>query len=94
MKKLILPAVAIALFMASCGGVKKDAEKICGFMKDMTEAQKAGDNAKLEQIGKDFEAYGKEIESKYPEGSAEAKELETEIKPCMEEAMKAAMGGN
>jgi hypothetical protein len=48
MKKLMIPAVALAMFMASCGGVKSDAETICDMMNKMVEAQKSNDKAKIE----------------------------------------------
>jgi hypothetical protein len=55
MKKLMIPAVALAMFMASCGGVKSDAEAICDMMNKMVEAQKSGDQAKIEAVTKEFE---------------------------------------
>jgi hypothetical protein len=94
MKKLMIPAVALAMFMASCGGVKSDAEAICDMMDKMVEAQKSGDQAKIEAVSKEFEPKMEELQKKYPKGSAEEKELEGLVKPCVEEAMKAAMGGN
>ena len=94
MKKLMIPAVALAMFMASCGGVKSDAKTICDMMNKMVEAQKANDTAKIEAIQKEYEPQIDELQKKYPKGSEEEKELEALVKPCMEEAMKAAMGGN
>lgn len=94
MKKLMIPAVAVAMFMASCGGVKSDAEKICDVIKEGIEIEKSGDKAKMEEFAKESEAEMKEMQAKYPKGSAEEKELQELVKPCMEEAMKAAMGGN
>lgn len=94
MKKLMIPAVAVAMFMASCGGVKSDAEKICDVIKESIEIEKSGDKAKIEEFSKKAEADMKEMQAKYPKGSAEEKELQELVKPCMEEAMKAAMGGN
>ncbi|MDP4630492.1 MAG: hypothetical protein NWP82_02935 [Flavobacteriales bacterium] len=94
MKKLMIPAVALAMFMASCGGVKSDAETICDMMNKMVEAQKAKDTAKIEALQKEYEPKMDELQKKYPKGSEEEKELEALVKPCMEEAMKAAMGGN
>jgi hypothetical protein len=93
MKKLMIPAVALAMFMASCGGVKSDAETICDMMNKMVEAQKSKDQAKIEAVQKEFEPKMDELQKKYPKGSAEEKELEALVKPCMEEAMKAATGG-
>jgi hypothetical protein len=94
MKKLMIPAVALAMFMASCGGVKSDAKTICDMMNKMVEAQKANDTAKIEALQKEYEPQMDELQKKYPKGSEEEKELEALVKPCMEEAMKAAMGGN
>jgi hypothetical protein len=94
MKKLMIPAVALAMFMASCGGVKSDAETICDMMNKMVEAQKANDTAKIEALQKEYEPKMDDLQKKYPKGSEEEKELEALVKPCMEEAMKAAMGGN
>jgi len=94
MKKLMIPAVALAMFMASCGGVKSDAETICDMMNKMVEAQKSNDTAKIEALQKEYEPKMDELQKKYPKGSEEEKELEALVKPCMEEAMKAAMGGN
>ena len=93
MKKLMIPAVALAMFMASCGGVKSDAETICDMMNKMVEAQKSKDQAKIEAVTKEYEPKLDELQKKYPKGSAEEKELEALVKPCMEESMKAAMGG-
>ena len=93
MKKLMIPAVALAMFMASCGGVKSDAKTICDMMNKMVEAQKANDTAKIEAIQKEYEPQIDDLQKKYPKGSEEEKELEALVKPCMEEAMKAA-GGN
>jgi len=94
MKKLMIPAVALAMFMASCGGVKSDAETICDMMNKMVAAQKENDTAKIEALQKEYEPKMDELQKKYPKGSEEEKELEALVKPCMEEAMKAAMGGN
>jgi hypothetical protein len=88
MKKLMIPAVALAMFMASCGGVKSDAETICDMMNKMVEAQKSKDQAKIEAVQKEFEPKMDELQKKYPKGSAEEKELEALVKPCIEEAMK------
>jgi hypothetical protein len=94
MKKLMIPAVALAMFMASCGGVKSDAETICDMMNKMVESQNANDTAKIEALQKEYEPQMDELQKRYPKGSEEEKELEALVKPCMEEAMKAAMGGN
>lgn len=94
MKKLMIPAVALAMFMASCGGVKSDAKTICDMMNKIVEAQKANDTAKIEALAKEYEPKLDELQKKYPRGSAEEKELDALVKPCREEATKAAMGGN
>ena len=90
----MIPAVALAMFMASCGGVKSDAEKVCDMTKEMIQAQKSGDKAKIEALEKEYEPKFKELEQKYPQGKEETKEFEALVKPCMEEVLKSAMGGN
>ena len=93
MKKLMIPAVAIAMFMASCGGVKSDANKACDLFKEGVEIQKSGDKAKMEEFKKENEAFFTEIETKYKNDTVAQKEFEAIIKPCVEELTKAAMGG-
>ena len=88
MKKLMIPAVALAMFMASCGGVKSDAKSICDMMNKMVEAQKANDTAKIEALQKEYERQLEEMQKKYPQGSEEEKEWEALVKSCLEEAMK------
>lgn len=93
MKKLLIPAVALAMFMTSCGGVESDAKTICDMMNKMVEAQKSKDTAAIEALQKEYEPKMDDLQKKYPKGGPEEKELEALVKPCMEEAMKAAMGG-
>jgi hypothetical protein len=93
MKKLMIPAVALAMFMASCGGVKSDASKFCDKIKEQIEIQKSGDKAKMEEFKKENEAWVKEITTKYEKDTVAAIEFSKLVEPCMEEAMKAATGG-
>ena len=81
MKKLMIPAVALAMFMASCSGVKSDAKTICDMMNKMVEAQKANDTAKIEALQKEYEPQMDDLQKKYPKGSEEEKELEALVKP-------------
>lgn len=85
--RLVHPA-----FNINGGGVKEDAEAICRFYYVMILAQKANETANLEVLMKEMEYKSDELQKKYPEGSAEFKELEALIKPCVEETMKAAYG--
>jgi hypothetical protein len=93
MKKLMIPAVALAMFMASCGGVKSDANKACDLFKEGIEIQKSGDKAKMDEFQKENETFFKEIEEKYKKDTVAQKEFEAIIKPCVEELTK-SMGGN
>ncbi len=93
MKKLMIPAVAVAMFMASCGGVKSDASKFCDKIKEQIEIQKSGDKAKMEEFEKENKAWGDELKAKYEKDTVAAKEFSKLIQPCMEEAMKSVMGG-
>ena len=90
----MIPAVALAMFMASCGGVESDAKTFCDKIKEEIEIQKSGDTAKMAEFTKESEAWYKEIGKKYEKDTVAAKEFVKLIKPCMEEAMKASMGGN
>jgi hypothetical protein len=94
MKKLMIPAVALAMFMASCGGVESDAKAFCDRVKEEIEIKKSGDAEKMAEFAKESEAWYKEVGMKYEKDTVAAKEFVKLIKPCMEEAMKASMGGN
>lgn len=94
MKNLMIPALALAMFMASCANVKSDAEKICGKLTQMVDAQKADDPAKIESLQKEFDAEMVELKKKYPDGSEEAKEFESIVKPCTDDAKKAEIKAN
>jgi len=90
----MIPAVAIAMFMASCGGVESDSKKVCDKLKEMGEVVKSGDKAKMEALQKEMEEMGKELEKKYPKGSEDEKKMEELIKPCSDEVMKTIGSGN
>jgi hypothetical protein len=94
MKKLMIPAVALAMFMASCGGVESDARTFCDKIKEEIEIQKSGDTEKMAEFAKESEEWYQEVGMKYEKDTVAAKEFVKLIMPCMEEAKKAAMGGN
>ena len=89
MKELMIPAVAMAMFMASCGGAKSDAEKICSKLTQMSEAHKAHDKSKIESLQKEFSTEMEELKKKYEAGSEEAKEFDAIVNPCLEDKKKA-----
>jgi uncharacterized FlgJ-related protein len=91
MKKLMIPAVAIALFMVSCGSVKTDAEKICSKLTQMSEAYKAHDKAKIEILQKEYATEMEEYKKKYEAGSEKAKEFDALVNPCLEDKKKAEL---
>jgi hypothetical protein len=88
MKKLMIPAVALAMFMASCGGVESDAKAFCDRVKEEIEIKKSGDAEKMAEFAKESEAWYKEVGMKYEKDTVAAKEFIKLIKPCIEEAMK------
>jgi len=94
MKNLMIPAVALVMFMASCANVKSDAEKICVKLTQMVDAQKANDMAKIESLQKEYDAEMEEFKKKYAAGSDEAKEFEAIVKPCADDAKKAEIKAN
>ena len=94
MKKLMIPAVALAMFMASCGGVESDARTFCDKIKEEIEIQKSGDTEKMAEFAKEREEWYQEVGMKYEKDTVAAKEFVKLIMPCMEEAKKASMGGN
>ena len=91
MKKLLIPAVAMAMFMASCGSVKTDAEKICSKLTQMSEAHKAHDKAKIESLQKEYATEMEEYKKKYEAGSEDAKEFDAIVNPCLENKKKAEL---
>jgi len=73
-------------------GIKKDAEYICDMMSKFVEAEKDNDQKRIESLTAEFDDKAAYLQKKYPKGSAMEKRLEDLVKPCIEEAMKAAMG--
>lgn len=72
--------------------IKKDGKYICDMMFQMIEAQRAGDQVKIEKLTAEFEKEAAILEKRYPKDSAREDRLEDTVQPCLEEAMKAAMG--
>jgi len=72
--------------------LKKDAEYICDMMSKIVEAERDNDQKKIESLTAEFDDKAAYLQKKYPKGSAMEKRLEDLVKPCIEEAMKAAMG--
>jgi hypothetical protein len=56
------------------------------------DAQRSGDEKKSKKLTDEFEKKAKTLQENYAKGSDKEKELEKLVKPCLEEAMKAAMG--
>ena len=71
--------------------IKKDGKYICDFMFKIVEAQRSGDEKKSKKLTDEFEKKAKNLQENYSKGSDKEKELEKLVKPCLEEAMKAAM---
>lgn len=72
--------------------IERDAKYICDMMFKVIEAQRTGDEKKSKNLTDKFEKKAKTLKENYPKGSDKEKELEKLVKPCLEEAMKAAMG--
>jgi TonB family protein len=72
--------------------IKKDGKYICDMVFKLVEAQKSNDQSKVEKLTAEFDKKAAALKKKYPEGSAKEDRLEDIVKPCLEEAMKAAMG--
>lgn len=72
--------------------IKKDGKYICDMVFKLVEAQKANDQNKVEKLTAEFDQKAADLQKKYPKGSAKEDQLEDIVKPCLEEAMKAAMG--
>jgi TonB family protein len=71
--------------------IKKDAEYICDMMSKFVEAEKDNDQKRIESLTAEFDDKAAYLQKKYPKGSAMEKQLDELVKPCLEEAMKAAM---
>ena len=71
--------------------IEKDAKYICDMMFKIIDAQRSGDEKKSKKLTDEFEKKAKSLQDNYSKGSEKEKELEKLVKPCLEEAMKAAM---
>ncbi|MBM3448647.1 MAG: hypothetical protein FJX90_06030 [Bacteroidetes bacterium] len=85
MKKFLFLAAVVAL--ASCHDPKKDAEKICGLLKEKSEALKSGNDISLAVAQGQIDVYMDEAKKNY-EGD-KLKEFESALKPCQDEAAAA-----
>ena len=72
--------------------IEKDSKYICDMMFKIIDAQRSGDEKKSKKLTDEFENKAKALQENYSKGSDKEKELEKLVKPCLEEAMKAAMG--
>jgi len=72
--------------------IEKDGKYICDMMFKIVDAQRSGDEKKSKKLTDEFEKKAKVLQDNYSKGSDKEKELEKLVKPCLEEAMKAAMG--
>lgn len=72
--------------------IKKDAKYICDMMSQIEEARRANDQLKIESLTAEFDAVAAVLQKKYPKNSVREDYLEDLVKPCLEEARKAAMG--
>lgn len=85
MKKLMIPAVAIAMMMASCGDVKSDAKKHCDLVKESMDAIKSGDATKIADAAK------KLADNTHKYEGADLKEYTELTAACDLEAAKSAV---
>lgn len=70
--------------------IKADADVICNMMNEGAVAIGSNDIIAFEAFQKKYEPIVQTMEKKYPDGSAQAKELDEFIETCMEDAIKAA----
>lgn len=84
----MIPAVAIAMMMASCGDVKSDATKHCDLVKQSMDAVKSGDATKIADASKKLAENIADNASKYK--GAELKEYTDLTVACDTENAKAA----
>lgn len=68
--------------------ITKDAEFLCEAIFEIVKADNEGDTKKYEKLKKQLESKTGKLQSKYLRGSAKEKELERQVRPCLEEAMK------
>lgn len=72
--------------------IEKDAKYICDMMFKIVDAQRSGDEKKSKKLADEFEKHAGTLQDRYSKGGEKEKELEKLVQPCIEEAMKAAMG--
>jgi TonB family protein len=72
--------------------IKKDGKYMCDMILKIMEAKRSGDERKSESLSDEFEKQAVTIKKNYPKGGLKEKELEMLVKPCLEEAMKDALG--
>ena len=71
--------------------IKKDAKYICDMMSQIEEARRANDKVRIDRLTAEFEAVAAILQKKYPKDGVKEDQLEYLVKPCLEEATKAAM---
>jgi TonB family protein len=71
--------------------IKKDAKYICDMMSQIEEARRANDKVRIDRLTAEFEAVAVILQKKYPKDGVKEDQLEDLVKPCLEEATKAAM---
>jgi len=84
MKNLMIPAVALVMFMASCDPVRWDAEEMCSKLYDIYDAQKGNDMAKIDSLQKEYDAEMEKMKTLYPAGSDDAKRFDAIVNSCFE----------
>jgi TonB family protein len=72
--------------------IKKDAKYICDMMSQIEEARRANDKVRIDRLTAEFEAVAAVLQKKYPKDGVKEDQLEDLVKPCLEEARKAASG--
>ncbi len=70
--------------------IKKDAKYICDMMTQIEEARRANDKVRIDRLTAEFEAVAAVLQKKYPKDGVKEDQLEDLVKPCLEEARKAA----
>jgi TonB family protein len=72
--------------------IKKDAKYICDMMSQIEEARRANDKVRIDRLTAEFEAVAAVLQKKYHKDGVKEDQLEDLVKPCLEEARKAASG--
>jgi TonB family protein len=72
--------------------IQKDAKLFCELVLKMEAAEKAHDQENMKKIAEETDHLIAILSADYPNGSTKAKELKKLIDPCIEDAMKGAMG--